>query len=218
MRGVLLKTKRHLIRPPLCFMIIGCVLCGMHTAAMTAADKEEYERRGLSQTEWEMVLDARMPPEKVDEILTAGISISEYFRYPWINYGISEAEWIRSRRSGLLESDIAAENRQKGPPEGAIVVSAFLLPGYHQFKRHQYWKGAIMTGASAFAAIYTTARSVQKGALIPHLLFIFLAPAMVWSSVDIGFEVMKERNPDATRFTYDDGGPPVRTAISIQLR
>lgn len=185
--------------------ILALMIFGIDSAAMTASDKEEYERRGLSQVEWEMVLDARMPVKKVDDLLKAGISITEYFRYPWLKYGISEEEWIRSRRAGLLESDIAAENRpRQQSSDGAVVISAFILPGLHQFKRDQHWKGAIMTGAATLSAISMAAISVAKKNFVPGPLII-LVPAMLWSSLDIGFQIHAESNPDAARFSSAPG-------------
>jgi hypothetical protein len=170
---------------------------------MTAADREEYERRGLSQVEWEMVLDSKMPMNKLDNLQKAGISVNEYFRYPWLNYGISELQWIQSRKSGLLESDIAAENKADETPGGGKVFSAFLLPGYHQFRQKQYWKGAIMTGCSAFGIVYMTASSIHSQSFIPYPLLILMVPAMLWSSLDIGFQINRECNPDAGRFSKD---------------
>lgn len=171
--------------------------------AMSAADKEKYERKGLSQVEWEMIQDARMPDKKVDELLKSGITISEYFRYPWLKFGISEQEWIKSRRSGLLDSDIAAENRPRGDSEGGKVITAFLFPGLHQFKRKVFWKGAIMTSVAVGSAAVCGIRSAQDRAFVfAPLLFLF--PTMLWSSIDIGFAINKERNPDAQRFSNTD--------------
>lgn len=185
---------------------------------MTAADKEEYERRGLSQLEWEMVLDSQMPMDKLDVLQKAGITVVEYFRYPWLKYGISEQEWIRSRQSGLLESDIAAENKPGGASDGAKVFSAFFLPGLHQFKNHQHLKGALMTSASVLSVAYMTARSIQMDSFVPHPLLI-LFPAMLWSSLDIGFKINRERNPDAGRFSdKEDRENSYRVSLIFQTR
>jgi hypothetical protein len=170
------------------------------SAAMSASDREKYERRGLSQVEWEMILDARMPIEKVDKLLESGISITEYFEYPWLKYGINEEEWIRSRKAGLLDSDIAAENRPRQGSEGAVVISAFFLPGLHQFRRDHHLKGAIMTGAASLAALSMTAISLSTKNFVAEPLIILL-PAMMWSSLDIGFQIHHESNPDAARFS-----------------
>ncbi|MBD3392491.1 MAG: hypothetical protein GF418_10440 [Chitinivibrionales bacterium] len=207
-----------MIRPSahksLAFGVVMLLAARMTVLGMTATDKEEYERRGLSQVEWEMVLDAKMPKKKVDELLKAGISISEYFRYPWLKFGISEQQWINSRKAGLLDSDIAAENKPRGPAEGAVVISAFLLPGYHQCKREQYWKTGIMTGAAVLGATLLAVRSVQERALIPGPLAL-LVPAMLWSSLDIGLQLNRQRNPDAERFSEGSFSPD---AMCVSLR
>jgi hypothetical protein len=197
-------------------------LCGLavctYARDMTASDKEEYERRGLSQIEWEMVLDSRMPMYKLDELQVAGITVSEYFRYPWLKYGITEKEWLKSRQSGLLDSDIASENKTGGTGGGGKTFSAVLLPGYHQFKQKVYWKGAIMTSVSVAALAIMAAGSIRNHTFSYGPL-ILLVPVMTWSGLDIGLQIDKERNPDAQRFSGNQiGNEPVRIAISIQKR
>jgi hypothetical protein len=167
--------------------------------AMTASDKEEYERRGLSQVEWEMILDARMPRQKLDELQKSGISITEYFKYPWLNYGLTEKQWIARRTSGQMESEIKQDTRPGSRAEGAVVTN-FFVPGLHQFQRKQYLKASIMSGAAAFAVLYMAGRSLATRAFVPGPLFILL-PAMLWSSVDIGVQINQEGNPDASRFS-----------------
>jgi len=45
-----------------------------------------------------------------------------------------------------------------------------------------------------------TARSIHQHAFVPGPLLL-IVPAMLWSSIDIGFQVNRERNPEATRFS-----------------
>jgi hypothetical protein len=184
---------------------------------MSASDKEEYERRGLSQIEWEMVLDSRMPMSKLNELQESGISVSEYFRYPWLNYGISESGWIQSRKSGLLESDISNENKPADRSDGRKIVSAFLMPGYHQFRQKQYWKGAIMTSVSVATAAIITAGSINRKEFAFGPLVV-LVPVMLWSSLDIGLQLNVERNPEAQRFTGTNNNGSYSISLSILTR
>jgi len=50
---------------------------------------QPWERLGLSITEWKMIEDNKMPMEQVEELLQAGIGISEYFQKPWINLNMT---------------------------------------------------------------------------------------------------------------------------------
>jgi hypothetical protein len=168
--------------------------------AMTPADKELYEKLGLSETEWAMVLDAKMPLSKVKELLRCGISIPEYFRHPWTELGLSESAWIAKRKSGLSDADMRAATSPKASAGEWTTVQAFFLPGYHQIKRGQKLKGWCMAAIAAGAVglfAFQTARSKR----IEPLGLVLLIPDMLWSGVDIGIQVNKEENPGASRFT-----------------
>jgi hypothetical protein len=193
---------------------------GVSARQLTTSDKDEWERRGLSQIEWEMVLDSRMPMIKLDELQESGISISEYFRYPWLNYGITEKEWLKSRKSGLLESDISTVTAPVDRTDGKKIVSALLLPGYHQFKQKVYWKGAVMTTIAASAVLIMAGSSISNGKFTPSPL-ILLLPPMLWSSIDIGMQINREHNPNVQRFskaTPQDEDSRFRITLSIQTR
>ncbi len=184
------------------------------THAMTAKDKEEYERRGLSQVEWQMILDAEMPIDKVDELLAAGISITDYFEYPWLKIGISEQEWIRRRRAGMDNADIAVHTASHANASEWAVVQNFLLPGFHQFKRKQYGKGAAMTSIAVLSTGLLAFLWIKEGDFMPAPLLL-LIPDMAWSSIDIGFQIRRERNPEANRFILRDVIPGIALSFSF---
>ena len=77
------------MKSPGWFMIIMLFFSTSSLMAMTPADKDEYERLGLSQIEWEMIQKAKMPKSKLYELLKCGISIREYFASPWLECNIS---------------------------------------------------------------------------------------------------------------------------------
>jgi hypothetical protein len=169
--------------------------------AMTASDKLEYERRGLSQVEWAMILDSRMPVAKIDELMEAGISINEYFQYPWLSYGMSERNWIAQKKAG---HDLSAVNTTGGvqPLNYGPVFANFFLPGYHQLKRGQQLRGGLIAGLAGIGAIMTITGSVAAHKFSFEPLFI-VVPAMLYSSIDIGIQMHREQNPDAHRFTFE---------------
>ncbi|MFP4415722.1 MAG: hypothetical protein ACLFSB_00470 [Chitinispirillaceae bacterium] len=167
--------------------------------AMTAGDREKYEAKGLSQVEWQMIQDAQMPEEKVDELLKAGISISEYFDYPWLALRISEREYIKKRKAGMLDADIEAYSNKMKVSDLAVIQN-FFLPGFYQFKRNQKLKAFTMSGLTVGFLGLTAILSVKKDGFMPEPLFLMI-PVMLWSSIDIGLQIRKVRNPDATRFS-----------------
>jgi hypothetical protein len=177
---------------------------------MTASDKETYERLGLSQTEWELVEDAGMSMEKVEELLKAGISISEYFEYPWLELGMTEKEWIERRRAGVISDHMIAARSEHEKSYWAVVQN-FFFPGFHQWKRRQYAKSFPMTGIALVSTLlFIFHADYDEGAPGSNrhpIYLMFLAGDMVWSSIDIGIQANKERNPDSERFTrYDIHG------------
>ncbi|MDD5675467.1 MAG: hypothetical protein PHC61_14955 [Chitinivibrionales bacterium] len=165
----------------------------------------EYERLGLSQTEWNQIMQAKMSLEKVHALLRDGISISEYFKKPWVNLGLSEQQWIKKRRSGLSDDDMRATGRTVTQSEWAVIED-FFIPGLCQWQRHEYLKASAMSGIAAgslalYAGIRDRSNPRSIGFDYPFPFLLFLVADMLWSSVDIGLTLGRERNPDAARFS-----------------
>jgi hypothetical protein len=157
----------------------------------------EYERLGLSQVEWNLVVQHKMSMDKVKKFLRDGISIAEYFRQPWKEFGISEARWLQNRRRGISDDDMRARCRKPSSGEWAVVQN-FFVPGLHQWLRCEYGKAAVMSGVAAGSLLLFAALPGEKN---PAPFAVVLAADMVWSSIDIGLTVGRENNPDAARFS-----------------
>jgi hypothetical protein len=206
--------------PVVCAVLRGfalfVVLCSLPaaTATMTPSDKEMYEKLGLSEAEWGMVLDAHMPLSKVNFLLKSGISIAEYFRSPWTDLNLSESEWIAKRKSGLSDNDMRTV--KSAPRERAPYIGAFFLPGCFQLARGQHAKGWIMAGVAVGCISLSVAHSLTSKKFQPLGLFL-LVPDMIASGIDIGIQVNRERNPDATRFSRRPfpGGAVVSLQVNI---
>jgi hypothetical protein len=170
-------------------------------------EEKEWEKLGLSQTEWMMIQKEKMPREKVELLLKAGIGIAEYFTKPWVELGLSEEEWILKRQKGMEDEDMAP--RSRGTRDDWAPIHNFFLPGFHHFGRKQYGKAYTMSGI-AVAAVGLTVVSVvatQKKAdhgFSPMYPLLILGADMVWSSVDILMQINKEKNPDANRFSLHE--------------
>jgi hypothetical protein len=211
----------HLKCRRLCRILLCCGMCciPVSAATMTPADKEMYEKLGLSEAEWGMVLDAHMPISKVNFLLKSGISISEYFRSPWKEMGMTEGEWVGKRKSGLSDADIRAlkpgeHSDATARKENTSYIGAFFLPGCFQLARSQPVRGWIMCGAAVGLVTLCVAHSVSSKHFQP-LGLLLLVPDMLWSGIDIGIQVQKEQNPDASRFS---GAPySVGAVVSLQM-
>jgi hypothetical protein len=192
------------------------VLCSLPAwaANMTPSDKEMYEKLGLSEAEWGMVLDAHMPLSKVNFLLKSGISIAEYFKSPWTELNLSESEWIAKRKSGLSDNDMRTV--RTAPKEHAPYIGAFFLPGCFQIARGQHAKGWIMAGIAVGCIALSVTHSLTSKRFQPLGLFL-LVPDMIVSGIDIGVQVYREQNPDATRFSGRpfSGGAAVSLQVNI---
>jgi hypothetical protein len=205
------------ILSPILRLLSWCiVVCVVPVAAanMTPADKEMYEKLGLSEAEWGMVLDSRMSLSKVKFLLKSGISIAEYFKSPWMELNMSESEWIAKRKSGLSDNDIRAIKMKPAPSENGAYIGGFFLPGCFQLGRGQAAKGWIMAGAAVGLVTLCVAHSAATKRFQPVGLF-FLVPDMIWSGFDIGIQVNRERNPDASRFSM--ASPATGIIVSFQI-
>jgi hypothetical protein len=189
---------------------LGCALPSPAGDAQSL--RERYAKEGVSDIEWQMVLDARMPPEKIDEVLEAGATITEYFDYPWLEAGYTEQQWLRLRKEGLSLEE--RPHPDAGTGAEWAVVHNFLLPGLHQFKRRQFAKALPMTGFAVLAVGGLAFGSLTgNGRMIAGSIALWV-PDALWSSIDIGVQLHREHNPEAARFAVrnTDG-----VGISLQL-
>ena len=194
------------MKSPVRFMTIIMFFSISSLMAMTPADKDEYERLGLSQIEWEMIQKAKMPKSKVYELLKCGISITEYFTSPWLEVRMSEDEWVGRRKAGESSIDIKTKERHREEEAHKVshdqwmTLQGFFLPGLHQLIRKEPVRGFFMSGIAVVGLGFFTYRTITTKTFQPMGLF-FLVPDMLWSGVDFGIQIQKEQNPDASRFT-----------------
>jgi len=188
--------------------------------SMTSADKEEYEKLGLSQVEWQMFLDSHMSKSKLYHLIKCGISLPEYFKSPWRDIDMSEGEWVGRRCSGQSSGDIRLKirNRETGVYKAThsewVPIQSFFLPGMNQLIRKQQAKGWTMVSVAVLGLGIIAGYSLSSHAFQPEGLFL-LVPDMLWSGVDMGIQIQHEQNPDAARFTY--GPLPTRIQLTATL-
>lgn len=168
---------------------------------------EPWERLGLSKTEWIMIEENQMPMSKVEELLKAGIGISEYFNKPWIEFNMTEQKWIEKKRSGMSSYDIEIEakatnagwktemqsgfrSEMSGVSENSENFSA-LIPGFQQFKTGSVAKGIIMSSIAAGAIGWCVAGSVSNKRFNSLPVFAILVPDIAWSYID--YKISKRR-------------------------
>jgi hypothetical protein len=170
------------------------LLCGLvcNAANLTPADKEAYEKLGLSETEWVKIKDAKMPLSKVHELMKSGITIAEYFRMPWQELCISENEYIRLRRAGHSDAEVRSMQAQKRAINEGSAVQSFFVPGFNQVRRSQPVRGWIMAAAAAGSLGLLFAQNIRSSRFQPLGLCLLL-PDMLWSGIDMGVQVAAQQ-------------------------
>jgi hypothetical protein len=168
-----------------------------------AANSDHFDMQRASSIEKELIQDSRITLEKVDEIFRAGVSLEEYFQYPWLEKQLSEKDWLQQRRAGIITED-EMSTRQIKKKEWTVVQN-FFVPGMHQFKRGQSKKGFLMLGiALGTMALYAFHHDPNESNNIGfdyHGYLALLGADLLWSSIDIGVQVQRELNQDANRFS-----------------
>lgn len=160
----------------------------------------------LKNYEIELIRDSRMPAEKLEQITGAGISVEEYFQYPWLKLNISEREWINQRKAGILKGEDYPTQQLRN--NQWAVIQNFFVPGLHQFKRKQIFKGLLMSAiALGSLSLFSLHRAPgEEGPLAfdyPAYLAL-LGADLLWSSIDLGVQVNREFDNGANRFSLPE--------------
>ena len=168
-----------------------------------------WEKYGLSQSEWKLIQDNHISKDKLQTLLSAGISIGEYSTKPWKRLGLSEGEWIEKRRAGLTTYDIELEakaNRRvktdttAAAPSGYSSFSSggnrlisFVIPGFQQLRLKQTTRGRIMMGLAigSLAACFAGTLYDINNHVEARPLYFVLAPDMLWSFIDFTISIGK---------------------------
>ncbi len=182
--------------------------------ASSPADKETYEKLGLSETEWNEIQQMQLPVSKVKQLLESGISISEYSRRPWEQLSISEAEYIRLRRLGNSDADVRSTYRRERGPAEWTVVQSFFLPGLNQIREGRAVRGWIMAAAAVGSVGLCAGWSVRSRRFQP-LGLCLLVPDMLASGIDVSLQVSSRRSGGAAPNAFVDGSVGVNISVSL---
>ncbi|MBN1127371.1 MAG: hypothetical protein JXA71_00185 [Chitinispirillaceae bacterium] len=187
---------------------IGACLVALGWGQYLDDEPKPWEKYGLSQTEWKMIKDNNIPLSKVEELLKAGISISEYVEQPWKKLSLSERQYIQKRRSGLTAYDIELEQTSKhggwkdenrdvldsevGAFSGSKGLAlSFALPGYQQYRLKHRWRARVMSALAVGSVAASVIITCADGAFEGTPLFVILVPDMFWSFIDFKFTQSK---------------------------
>lgn len=167
----------------------------LFSLALSETNLKEWERLGLSTTEWQLIRDNNMPIEKVESLLVIGVGISEYFERPWEGIGLTEEEWLHYRRKGLESLQVYYEVHpmvDQVPSEESIALETkldykrfqgFFLPGYCQWKADRKVLSVCQTSIAIGSITGTVVwcAKAKDAYPIPILFITTLLPDMIWS-------------------------------------
>lgn len=199
-------------------LLIAIVLGSTCYAQYNGSNEErEYKRLGLTQKEWSQYKQSGMSKRKLKKLLSAGISLSEYFKKPWIKVGISEDEWVRLCRKGLTREEIAMRS-EKAEYEGGIVLISFFLPGYGHFKMKEtglgffFSGGAVVSGGLVVVGLANNNGGVAK---LRPLFIGMLLTDMIVSAADVWRKTKFDDNPDLRRFSIYTGANEIGLSMKF---
>ncbi len=90
------------------FLVLWCLGA---SAQPMQREANAFDQMGLTLTEQEMVKDSALSVKSVQKLVECGISVTEYFKKPWIGLKISEKKWIKNRCHGLSNDDMAPRTK-----------------------------------------------------------------------------------------------------------
>lgn len=178
------------------------LVCGVLLAASLAEARKDgvrlqdhWVRLGLSAQDIELIDRLEMSKKDVERLVMHGVSVREYARRPWEAMGITEDEWTRQLDQG---DNIAAlerrydRSRDTKDESGPSLVTAFLLPGYHQIREDRPVSGWLMAGLGVgFAALSVKTIVIEKQSTLTWP--ILTATVMTASAADIWWRYKSEQ-------------------------
>lgn len=191
--------KKYLI-----FILLLSLIATIFGQDPSSDERSEMARLGLTMQEWKKYKESGMSKKKLEQILMAGILLSEYFKEPWKGLGISESEWMSYKNSGMSNADIEIKKSRKDYGQGAVIISA-LLPGYGQYKAGQIKKGLLFSGLGAgFVTLFfihkETVAGMEETRYRKIYLGLYLADGII-SAFDTWRHTRYESNPELKRFS-----------------
>ncbi len=181
------------------------------SAQVFAFNDDDRRKLGLTKQEYEICKVLNISKERVQVLLSSGITMQEYSRSPWFSLGVNEEKWVGLRRKGWTNEEIknSGENGVKVEYENTLVVKSFFLPGYGHYKLKQKPKSFIYSGVAVSSlALYFLHRKEVYGA--PQgdygkgrLLYVgILLGDCLLSSFDVWKLTRYENNPESKRFSF----------------
>jgi hypothetical protein len=148
----------------LAFVLGSFALCPAATDGLRYL--EHWRSLGVSTQDITLIDKYDIDKDVVDRLVNDGVSVREYLKKPWKDMGLSEDDWFEVLEMG---SDIATleglyDREDASQADRPSLVTAFLLPGYHQIKEDRLVSGGAMAiGAVSFAALTFLDRDEHAG-------------------------------------------------------
>jgi len=199
------------------------LLWAAQSFSLSLRDKQIYDSLGLSETEWMLVKEHDISMTKLNEIMRIGVSVRRYCDQPWHSLRLEEKEYLELRGSGYSHNDIIQMQSHETDKDAFAVIHNFFLPGYHQYKRGQYLKGACMTAIPVVSlglfALHRSDRSESHPAFDYPAYLLLCVSGMLWSSIDIGVQQGRKSSAAQVQFGFVPGkNTKVRLELALPIK
>ena len=186
---------------------------GLASQAHSATDGvrylEHWRSLGVSMQDILLIDKHDIDKDVVDRLVNDGVSVREYLKKPWKEMGLSEGDWFDVLEQG---SDIASlealyDREDLNQPERPNLVTAFILPGYHQIKEERVVSGGAMAvGAVSFAALTFLDRDKHTGGGIKFQWPVLWGVTSLVSAADIWARHYREQAVTGFTLEWRPGG------------
>jgi hypothetical protein len=159
-------------------------------------DIKPWEKLGITSKEYHEAHLNNFSDDSIKIIVSYGITVSEFFKKPWINLNLTCEQWLDYRKIGMTDNDIylklnpvtdttiKLQSKLSGKETqkvNLVKLQSFFLPGYVQIKKDNKIFGYSMAGLAICGIITTVCWSAHERApmIIPAVGITL--PVMFWS-------------------------------------
>lgn len=98
-------------------MIIQCkctaiIILLIFQAIYSQERMKKWEELGITSKEYKLSIDNNISEEKIKDIISIGVTITEYVKKPWVELNIKEKQWYELLRNGYTKEDIKKKVEQ----------------------------------------------------------------------------------------------------------
>lgn len=156
---------------------------------------DHWKSLGIASQDISLIDRYDIDKDVVERLVNDGVTVREYVRKPWLEMGLSEGEWFDVLEMGNDLATLEHMYDREEEIDRPGLVTAFLLPGYHQIKEERYASGGALAAAGVgFAALTFLDRDTHTGGGIKFTWPVLWGVTSLVSATDIWARYYREQS------------------------